>query len=60
MKAILDKISIPAELGGGIRDIDSITQILNLGVERVILGSAAARDPELVRHACKRFGRKHE
>ena len=59
VKAILDKISIPAELGGGIRDIDSIAQILDLGIERVILGSAAARDPELVRHACKRFGGDH-
>ncbi|MDW8444558.1 MAG: 1-(5-phosphoribosyl)-5-[(5-phosphoribosylamino)methylideneamino]imidazole-4-carboxamide isomerase [Acetobacteraceae bacterium] len=53
--AILAAVQIPVQLGGGIRDLVSIEHWLSAGVARVILGSAAARDPALVREACRRF-----
>jgi phosphoribosylformimino-5-aminoimidazole carboxamide ribotide isomerase len=46
---------IPTQLGGGIRDIETIHKLLKAGVERVILGTAAVEDPQLVKDACKRF-----
>ncbi|MGQ0457959.1 MAG: 1-(5-phosphoribosyl)-5-[(5-phosphoribosylamino)methylideneamino]imidazole-4-carboxamide isomerase [Hyphomicrobium sp.] len=55
VEAILAAISIPAQLGGGIRDLATIEQWLAKGVRRVILGTIAVRDPALVRDACKRF-----
>ena len=53
--AILNTISIPLQLGGGIRDLATIETWLAKGVRRVILGTAAVRDPDLVREACVRF-----
>ncbi len=52
---ILDSIRIPVQLGGGIRDIKTIAGWLDAGVTRVILGTAAVRDPTLVREACAAF-----
>ncbi|HZY14325.1 MAG TPA: 1-(5-phosphoribosyl)-5-[(5-phosphoribosylamino)methylideneamino]imidazole-4-carboxamide isomerase [Beijerinckiaceae bacterium] len=51
VKAILDVVSIPVQLGGGIRDLRTIERWLEKGVERVIIGTAAVRDPDLVREA---------
>jgi phosphoribosylformimino-5-aminoimidazole carboxamide ribotide isomerase len=53
--AILDAVTIPVQLGGGIRDMAAIERWLAAGVRRVILGSAAAKDPALVREACRAF-----
>jgi len=53
--AILGAISIPAQLGGGIRDLATIEAWLTKGIARVILGTVAVRDPELVREACREF-----
>jgi phosphoribosylformimino-5-aminoimidazole carboxamide ribotide isomerase len=53
--AILAAVTIPVQLGGGIRDLATIGAWLDKGVRRVILGTAAVRDPALVREACKRF-----
>ncbi len=55
IEAILSAITIPAQLGGGIRDIATIEAYLSLGLSRVIIGTAAQRNPELVREACTRF-----
>lgn len=55
IKRILEAVDIPLELGGGIRSMDTIESMLDMGVERVILGSVAVRDPELVREACLEF-----
>jgi phosphoribosylformimino-5-aminoimidazole carboxamide ribotide isomerase len=55
VEAILKAISMPAQLGGGIRDLATITLWLEKGIRRVILGTVAVRDPALVREACKRF-----
>lgn len=53
---ILRSIRIPVELGGGIRDLGIIEMVLGMGVDRVILGSAAVSRPELVAEAVSRFG----
>ncbi len=52
VKGILDAIDIPVQLGGGIRDRETIDVWLDGGVARVILGTAAVREPELVKEAC--------
>lgn len=56
VKEILEAIQIPAELGGGIRTMENIEEVLSLGIHRVILGSIAVRNPELVKEACKAYG----
>lgn len=53
--AILEAVTIPVQLGGGIRDEATITYWLERGVTRVILGTAALTDPPLVREACRRW-----
>jgi phosphoribosylformimino-5-aminoimidazole carboxamide ribotide isomerase len=55
VRAILDRVTIPVQLGGGIRDMAGIAAWLEAGVRRVILGSAAAKNPSLVIEACKAF-----
>ena len=55
VEAILKSIAIPAQLGGGIRDLATIEQWLSRGLARVILGTAAVREPALVHAACKAF-----
>jgi phosphoribosylformimino-5-aminoimidazole carboxamide ribotide isomerase len=55
---ILNNVKIPLQLGGGIRSIESIEKWLSLGVNRVILGTVAAKNPELVIESCKKFPRK--
>ncbi len=53
--AILAAVTIPVQLGGGIRDMAGIEAWLAAGVRRVILGSAAVKNPALVREACRAF-----
>ena len=55
VEAILAAIHIPVQLGGGIRDLDTIVAWLDKGIDRVILGTAAVRDPALVREAARDF-----
>lgn len=55
VEGIVDAINIPIQLGGGIRDIATIANWLEKGITRVILGTAAVRDPGLVRKAARRF-----
>ena len=55
VEAILDAVDIPAQLGGGIRDMQTIEGWLERGIRRVILGTVAVRDPDLVRQACRAF-----
>lgn len=56
VREILTAVTIPVELGGGIRTLENIDEVLALGVRRVILGSVAVRDPELVAAACAKYG----
>lgn len=58
VKSIIDAVSIPVELGGGIRTMANIDAVLAMGVQRVILGSVAVKNPELVREACAKYGER--
>lgn len=53
--AILGAIDIPVQLGGGIRDLATIETWLGKGITRVIIGTAAVKNPALVIEACKKF-----
>lgn len=55
VRAIVSAVSIPVQLGGGIRDMAGIEAWLFAGVQRVVLGSAAVKTPSLVRDACRAF-----
>ena len=52
--AILEAVDMPAQLGGGIRDMETIERWLDAGIRRVILGTVALANPDLVMTACKR------
>ena len=56
IERILSAVVIPVQLGGGIRRMETIEELTRLGVDRVILGTAAIEDEALVREACLRFG----
>ena len=56
IKSILAAIKIPAQLGGGIRTLDDIDRLLQLGLARVILGTVAVEKPSIVYEAVKLFG----
>jgi phosphoribosylformimino-5-aminoimidazole carboxamide ribotide isomerase len=55
VESMLKAVATPAQLGGGIRDLNTIEAWLAKGVARVIIGTAAVRDPELVKGAAKQF-----
>ncbi|MGI8725416.1 MAG: 1-(5-phosphoribosyl)-5-[(5-phosphoribosylamino)methylideneamino]imidazole-4-carboxamide isomerase [Methyloceanibacter sp.] len=55
VEAIFAAVHVPIQLGGGIRDLDTIVTWLNKGIDRVILGTVALRDPALVREAARDF-----
>jgi len=55
VRAILGAATLPVQLGGGIRDLTRIEAWLSAGVRRIILGSAAAKNPPLVLEACRVF-----
>ncbi len=55
VRKIISAIEIPVQLGGGIRNIETIEAWLQAGVSRVILGTAAVKNPEFVKEACKKF-----
>jgi len=53
--AIRDAIKIPIEVGGGIRDMATVRKLVSIGIERIILGTAAIKDPSFVQAACTAF-----
>ncbi|GBR55630.1 fusion protein [Neokomagataea thailandica NBRC 106555] len=55
IEAIVRATDLPVQLGGGIRDMEAIERWLSTGVERVILGSVAVKDPDLVKQAARAF-----
>jgi len=55
VESMLKAITMPVQLGGGIRDLATVEAWLSKGVARVIIGTAAVRDPELVKSAAKQF-----
>ena len=58
IKQILQAVTIPVEVGGGIRSMESIDRLLSIGVSRVILGSVAVHKEELVQEACSSYGNR--
>ncbi len=56
IKEILKAVTFQVQIGGGIRQLETIYKLLSLGASRVILGTAAIEDRELVTEACRRFG----
>ena len=55
VERIVGTVDLPVQLGGGIRDLATIERWLETGLRRLVLGTAAVRDPDLVREACRRF-----
>ena len=55
---IVKKLNISMEIGGGIRSMDKIQAYIDIGVDKVILGSAAIKDPDFLRKACEKFKNK--
>ncbi|AGA68751.1 1-(5-phosphoribosyl)-5-((5-phosphoribosylamino)methylideneamino) imidazole-4-carboxamide isomerase [Desulfitobacterium dichloroeliminans LMG P-21439] len=56
IRQLIQSSGLKVQVGGGIRSLERIEELLNLGVERVILGTVAVRNPELVQQAVARFG----
>ena len=54
--SIAREVNIPVEIGGGIRNMDAVSRYLEHGVHRVILGTAAIRNPEFVKEAVEKYG----
>tara|TARA_B100000315_G_scaffold108403_1_gene99503 strand:+ start:5345 stop:6073 length:729 start_codon:yes stop_codon:yes gene_type:complete len=52
---ILKNISIPIEVGGGIRDVETVDEFIEMGVHRIILGTVAKEDPGFVKEICEKF-----
>jgi phosphoribosylformimino-5-aminoimidazole carboxamide ribotide isomerase len=52
---ITEAMLIPVQLGGGIRNIETIETLLKIGIDRIVLGTAAVEDPQLVTEACRRY-----
>ncbi|HXU99868.1 MAG TPA: 1-(5-phosphoribosyl)-5-[(5-phosphoribosylamino)methylideneamino]imidazole-4-carboxamide isomerase [Caulobacteraceae bacterium] len=55
VRSILSAVSIPVQLGGGVRTLDDLAGWIEAGMSRVILGTAAVRSPDLVRDAARRW-----
>ena len=58
IKDVVSKFDLKIEIGGGIRNFESIQKYTDIGVEKVILGSAAIKDKNFLKEACKRFPNK--
>ena len=58
IKKIINNVPIPIQLGGGIRNFKTIEHLISVGVQRIILGTIALSDPQLVKKACKHFPNK--
>lgn len=55
IEAIVQAVPVPVQVGGGLRDRTSVAQLLDLGVQRVILGTVAVEQPQLVAELCREF-----
>lgn len=58
VKRILDRVHIPVQLGGGIRNMETVSMFLEIGINRVILGTEALKNPTLVEEACQAFSHR--
>jgi len=55
IRGIINAVDIPIQVGGGIRDMETIRMYLEAGVDRVVIGTEAIRNPQLVRDACQSY-----
>jgi len=55
---IAAQVTVPLQMGGGIRTLDTALKVVGTGVERIVLGTAAVRDPKLVSQVCETLGRE--
>ena len=58
VRRVIEQTGASVELGGGIRCMDDVARVLELGVKRVIIGSAAVKNPQFVKEACDKYGDK--
>lgn len=59
IKKIVNSVNIPVQMGGGIRTLDNIKEVLNLGIYRVIIGTKAVENPDFIKQAIEQFGPEH-
>jgi phosphoribosylformimino-5-aminoimidazole carboxamide ribotide isomerase len=55
IEAIVRQVDLPVQLGGGIRDEATVAKLLDIGIDRVILGTVAVENPELVKSLCRKY-----
>jgi phosphoribosylformimino-5-aminoimidazole carboxamide ribotide isomerase len=55
IEAIVKNVNLPVQLGGGIRDGATVSKLLAIGIDRVILGTVAVENPELVKSLCQKY-----
>ena len=58
IQEIVSKFDLKIQIGGGVRNFESIQKYIDAGVEKVILGSAAIKDKNFLKEACKKFSNK--
>ena len=58
VRRIIDAVAVPVQVGGGVRDLDAVERWLAAGADRVVLGTAAVRDPSFAAEACRRHGER--
>jgi len=56
LKLLGNAMDVPLQVGGGIRDMKSAENMLDIGIQRIVLGTSAVENPSLVEQACHRFG----
>lgn len=56
LKAIRDSIPIPIQVGGGIRSVETVKNMLNMGIDRCIIGTKAVKEPEFIKELIQKFG----
>ena len=59
VRDIATQVSIPLQVGGGVRDLQIAQELLDMGVDRVVVGTAAVQDPQLVENLCSTLGSDH-
>ena len=55
VEAVVAAVEVPCQLGGGIRDQETIAQLLEIGVSRVVIGTKAIKDPDWFREMCREY-----
>jgi len=58
IKAIIKEVAVPIQIGGGVRDFNLIQSLLKFGADRIILGTTAIKNPNLLGNVCEKFGDK--